>query len=83
MERARKGRYGVAEELSLSEKEQHDPLRRPGRECHKEGGGGRGIQEGWWGWAGVDGKYRKETRELWSRTRSGELLSRRAALGVN
>lgn len=29
LERARKGRYRVAEELSLSEKEQPDPLRRP------------------------------------------------------
>lgn len=35
------------------------------------------------GGPGVDGKYRKETRELWSRTRSGELWLRRAALGVN
>lgn len=35
------------------------------------------------GGGGVDGKYRKETRELWSRTRSRQLLLRRAALGVN
>lgn len=35
------------------------------------------------GCTGVDGKYKKATRELWSRTRSGELLLRQAAMGVN